>query len=783
MITYSDGTFHLKTNTTSYIFRVTKFGHLESLFYGERLEDESFEALSFKQSAEIGSTVKYDESDPMYSLDTMALDWSGIGKGDYRHSPAEIRMPDGTFVADFTYEGHRIADGNLSPASLPGSYGSSADVKTLEIILSDRVNLVTLLLYYSVYEKTDVITRRTVIKNGHENPLVIRKLMSMMTDLPDRNYTLVTFQGGWIRETHRQDTPVRMGLYVNESTTGSSSNRRNPGFLLAEQGATETRGRVYGFNLVYSGNHYSGIELSDRGLVRVMTGINPHCFEWTLEKGGEFETPEAVMTFSNDGYNGTSGHFHDFVNEHIVRGDWKGKERPILLNTWESNFFDFTERKLMRLAVRAKKLGIELFVLDDGWFGKRDNDKAGLGDYTVNRKKLRSGLSGFSRRINRLGMRFGLWFEPEMVNPDSDLFRAHPEYAVRIPGRTPSLGRNQLVLDLCNPEVRDYIVNSVRGILDSADISYVKWDMNRHMSDMYSACIGNQGEFFHRYILGLYDLLNRIFGDRPGLLLESCSSGGNRFDLGMLCYSPQIWSSDDTDPVERLEIQRGLSYLYPLSTMGAHVSCAPHQQTLRATTLASRFNTASFGCLGYELDLAYLSRLEKKEVREQIAFYKEHRAVLQYGTFYRFDPMKPNKVHWETVSEDKSRAVAGFFQTQVKAAESFDFLPLRGLERDSRYSLRTRPQPIYVKRFGALINFLLPFRIHPEGFLMRLINRFYSLTDCVEEYEGSGAMLETGLKLNNQFEGTGYNPGTRLPGDFGSNLYVLTRLEDTRKAG
>ena len=775
MISNRDNIFRLDTQNTSYLFRVTKFGHLETIHYGEFLMEQSLDAALLKHTAVTGSTVAYESTDPIYSLDTLSLEWSGIGKGDFRHSPCEIRMPDGSFVTDFKYVSHRIVDGCIPMTTLPSSYGDAADCQTLEINLADSPGEITLLMYYTVFPKTDVITRRVVLENHNEKPLVIRSLMSMMIDIPNRNYSLVTFHGGWIKEAHRQDRTLQYGLFVSESTTGASSNRHNPGFLLAEQGSSESYGRVYGFNLVYSGNHYEGIELSNQDLVRVMTGINPHCFEWPLAKGERFESPEAIMTFSDQGYNGMSGHFHDFINEHIVRGDWKGKERPVLLNNWEAHFFSFNQSKLMRLAKRAKRLGVELFVLDDGWFGKRNSDNAGLGDYTVNRKKLSCGLPKFAQKINRLGMQFGLWFEPEMVSPDSDLFRAHPEYAVRVPGREPSQGRNQLVLDLCNPKVRDYIVESVRGILTQADISYVKWDMNRHMSDMYSPCLSNQGEFFHRYMIGLYDILNRIFKDQPQILLESCSSGGNRFDLGMLCYSPQIWSSDDTDPVERLAIQKGLSYLYPLSAIGAHVSSAPHQQTLRPTALSTRFNVASFGCLGYELDLKYLSHMEKREIREQICFYKDHRKTMQFGRFYRLDAQKVNKLHWQTVAKDGQESVAGFFQTQSTAGEGFDYLPLTGLEVNSKYTVRTRPQPLYVKRFGGLINHILPFHIHPDGFLVNLLNKFYTLTDCVEEYECYGDLLLSGIKLNNQFIGSYYNARTRLLGDFGSSLYIIRR--------
>ncbi len=775
MIEQIDKLFRLTTNETSYWFRVTDFGHLEHIHYGERLGAQDPEGLLLKRTALYGSSVVYDPSDPTYCLDNICLEWSGIGRGDYRHSPAEIKMPDGTFTCDFLYKSHRILKGFVEMETLPCSYGEESDCDTLEITMLDESNNVELLLYYTVYAQTDVITRRAVLINRNDKPLVIRRLMSMSLDMPDRGFKLITFDGGWIKEAHKHERALQYGIYVNSSTTGASSNRHNPGFLLAESCAGEQHGRVYGFNLVYSGNHYSAIELSNQDIVRVQTGINPHCFEWTLNKDEKFETPEAVMTFSSGGYNGLSAHFHNFVNNHIVRGDWKGKERPVLINNWEAYFFKFTRGRLLRLARRARRLGIELFVLDDGWFGKRNDDNAGLGDYNVNLKKLPGGMAKLADRIRRYGMGFGLWFEPEMVNEDSDLYRAHPEYAVTTPGKKPTLGRNQLVLDLCNPRVRDYIVESVSKILDEARISYVKWDMNRHISDACSPLLENQGEFFHRYILGLYDMLERIFRPRPHILLESCSSGGNRFDLGMLCYSPQVWSSDDTDPVERLKIQGGLSHLYPLSTMGAHVSEAPHQQTLRSTPITTRFNVACFGCLGYEMDLKYLSRVEKKEIKEQIAFYKAHRKTLQYGRFRRLPALKANKVHWQCTAADGSEAVAGFFQTQAEASEGYDILPLAGFEPHSLYSLRTRPQSLFIKRFGGLVKHILPLSLNPEGLILRMIGRFYRLTDCVESYECRGDMLNSGVRLNNQFIGSYYNELTRLLGDFGSNFYVITR--------
>lgn len=777
MIDYSENVFRLTTQNTSYWFRITPFGHPEHIHYGPRLMEQSPDALVLKRTAAIGSSVCYDPSDPNYCLDNLCLEWSGIGRGDYRHSPAELKMPDGTFTSDFRYRSYRILSGYVPMDSLPSAYGDENDCQTLELMLEDESNQAELLLYYTVYDKANVITRRAVLKNRNKNPLIIRRLMSMMVDLPNLSFRMITFDGGWIKEAHRHDRALEYGLYINSSTTGASSNRHNPGFLLAEKDATDQHGYVYGFNLVYSGNHYGAAELSNHQIIRVLLGINPHCFEWTLKEEERFETPEAVITFSAEGMNGASHNFHDFINNHIVRGDWKNKERPILLNNWEAHFFKFTQGSLLRLARRAVRLGVELFVLDDGWFGKRNSDTAGLGDYTVNRKKLPGGLSHFAKRIRRLGMQFGLWFEPEMVNPDSDLFRVHPEYAVQTPGKKPTLGRNQLVLDLCRPEVRDYIVSSVIRILDETDITYVKWDMNRHISDAFSPSVRDQGEFFHRYILGLYDILNRIFSPRPHILLESCSSGGNRFDLGMLCYSPLIWASDNTDPVERLKIQGGLSYLYPLSAMGAHVSGAPHQQTLRDTPLPTRFNVASFGCLGYELDLKYLSPVERREIKNQIAFYKLHRKTFQFGRFYRLAAQKGNKVHWQCVEQDGSKAIAGFFQTVSYASDSADFLPLTGLKPEARYSLKTFPQSLFIKRFGGLVKHILPFSPDPDGLLLRTANRHYSMTDCIESYEGYGDMFMSGILLNNQFMGTWYNNRTRLLGDFGSNLYFIEEMQ------
>lgn len=769
---HKEASFRLDTDNTSYLFRITRFGHLEHVYYGSLLsKDDKAVTLSQKRSIQVGDSIHYSKDNDVYSLDNMCLEWSDNGRGDYRQSPSEFIMPDGSFVSDFVYDSHEVHDGSLAMNGLPTAYGGN---QTLRITLKDKAFPVYIDLYYSIFARADVITRRAVVRNEGKPPLNIRRIMSMSMDMPDECFQMYTLDGGWIKEANLHKRPVSYGITINSSTTGGSSNKHNPAFMLAEGDANEDYGNVYAFNMIYSGNHYSVVQKNERDYVRVSMGINPHGFQWILGEGEKFETPECVMTYSNQGFNGTSHHMHDFVNEHIVRGAYKKKERPVLLNNWEAHFFDFSESKLLKLAKEAKKLGVELFVLDDGWFGKRDSDYAGLGDYSVNPKKLPGGMKAFADKIKNIGLDFGLWFEPEMVNEDSDLYREHPEYAIKIPNREAVLGRNQLVLDLCQKDVRDYIVKNVSAILDEADISYVKWDMNRHMAEAYSSVLQYQGEFYHRYIMGLYEVLSRIFEARPHILLESCSSGGNRFDLGMLCFSPQIWSSDDTDPIERLKIQTGLSYFYPLSTIGAHVSQSPHQQTLRNTPLATRFHVASFGCLGYELDLKYLTPEERKDVAEQISFYKQYRMIFQYGRFYRIKSYKANKVIWEVVSKDGETALTGFFQTLAQAAESSDKLKVIGL-KEGNYTIRTREQRLYIEGFGGLIKHVMPIELNPDGMIVRLANRHYSMKDCVETYTCSAKALSSGIPLCEQFIGTGYNDKIRMLGDFGSNIYITEK--------
>ena len=772
MITFENNYFKLDTRNSSYIFRITEYGKLENVHYGTKIRKQSYDALLLKNSINLGSCVDYNASS-FLSLDNVLLEYSENGKGDYRHSPIEIILPDGTYVSDFVYNSHEISDKPYNSKSLPTAYGKA---QCLTVTLTDKkfANL-HLELSYTVFEDCDVIVRNTVLVNNGANEIKINKLMSFSLDLPSSYFDIVTLSGSWNKEAHVHSTPVSECIFVNSSTVGASSNRHNPAFMLKAKGADYSHGNVYGFNLIYSGNHYSAIEGSPFGTTRVMSGINPHCFNWVLKTRESFETPQAVLTYSAEGINKMAQNMHSFVNEHIVRGVHKNAERPIVINNWEAMMFKFNKQKIVALADKAKQLGVEMLVLDDGWFGARNSDKAGLGDWVVNTKKLPGGLKALANAINNRGMKFGLWFEPECVNPDSDLYRAHPEWAISVPSREASLGRNQLVLDLTRKDVRDYIVNSVHKILSSANIEYVKWDYNRHISDMYSATLQNQGEFYHKYVLGLYEVLSKIFYElHPNILFESCSSGGNRFDLGMLCYSPQIWTSDDTDPIERLDIQGGMYNFYPPSTISAHVSMSPHSQTLRNTPISTRFNVASFGVLGYELDFAELTPDELRQVKKQIAFYKTHRKTFQYGKFEFVNVDNPYQCSWQI--SGNGEIIAGLFQKHQVSGPYRDRLVIPSARPEKLYSVECYKQKLRIKTFGPLINHISPIRIKADGLLLRTIDKHFSMNDGHEAYQCYGDILNCGINLEMQYEGTGYNEKLRVLGDFGSNLYLIKEI-------
>ncbi len=747
MIFYEDNTFLLKNREIAYMLRIGRYGQVEHLHFGAPVELADAPAMACRPGIGWGGSVLLEDSDSESCLDDLALEWSDYGRGDYRECPLEIGK-----ATNLRYASHRIL-GGIAPmqGALPQARG---ECQTLELVLEQPG--LRLKLYYSLFDTA--LTRRAVVENTGHQAVALQKLMSFCLDIPG-DLRMATFHGSWSSEMRRSDSGINGARTVNDCYTGDSSNRSNPGFMVYESGAGEDHGRVYGFNLIYSGNHYASAARSPQGLNRIMQGINPASFLWELRPGDSFETPESVMTVSDAGFNGMSWRMHRFVNEHIIPAYWRNRPRPVLYNDWEGCMFDFNQQRLLALADGAKKLGCELFVLDDGWFGNRNSDTTSLGDYNVNRKKLPGGLKPLAEKIRKKGMEFGLWFEPESVSPDSDLYRAHPDWALTDEHPT-VLGRHQLLLDLTKPEVRDYIVSSVGGVLDSAPISYVKWDMNRH-----TVAVGAKT---HAFVLGLYEVMTRIFGPRPKLLLENCSSGGNRFDLGMLCYSPQIWCSDNTDPIERLTIQGNLSYLYPQSTFGAHVSAAPHAQTLRHTPLSTRGNVSFFGCLGYELDLKHLLPVEIQQIRQQTAFYKQYRQVFQYGTFRR------TATGWQVSLGGTT--IAGVFHKLVPACPGYERLRVPGLKQKARYRLKTRPQMLRLAPFGGLLKHVAPVAVNPNGALLRKLDSRVSLPDGVEEFTLTGAALTCGILLQPMFRGTGYDSRQRTQGDFGSNLYIIEEL-------
>jgi len=747
MIRYENGVFCLQGEGFSCLLRVNQWGLLEQLYFGPSVEACDWQAFQPEPGIGWGGSVLLETGNNASCMDAMPLAWSGSGRGDYRESPLDIGVS-----TDFRYESHRILEEPIPMESgLPQPSGKG---ESLEITMAQEG--LKLKLYFGIFG--GVLTRRSVLENTGEETVTVHKCMSVLMDLPGE-LNMTTFDGGWIAEMRKHPVPVQENRVVNESTTGASSNRHNPGFLLSEPDATEDAGWVYGFNLIYSGNHYASAQRSLQGFTRVMQGISPDNFSWKLCPGEKLETPEAAMAVSDRGFGGMSKAMHKFILEHIIPSYWQYRERPVLYNDWEGCMFDFNQRKLLNLAKQAKDLGCELFVLDDGWFGKRDDDTSSLGDYSIHKKKLPQGIKGLSERINHLGLEFGLWFEPEAVNPNSDLYRAHPDWALS-DDFAPVTGRNELLLDLTKAEVRDYIVENVTNVLDNANISYVKWDMNRHSIAL--------GEKAHRYILGLYDVLRRIFIPRPNILLESCSSGGNRFDLGMLCFGPQVWCSDNTDPISRLEIQGNLSYLYPQSTFGAHVSASPHAQTLRCTPLTTRGNVSFFGCLGYELDLDHLLPVEQKEIREQIAVYKKYRTVFQFGSFSRL------KNGWQ-VSKGKT-AIAGVFRKFLDAAPPYEQLRLKSLDPGKRYHFRNRAQELRIGQFGSLVKHVAPVNLNPNGVILRTADRHMTMPDGIQELTASGAALMNGVTLLPLFRGTGYHEKQRTLLDFGSEVYIVEEV-------
>ncbi len=791
MITEKNGIFSLETEHTSYLFAVTQTGHLEHFYYGRKIHFRGDAALREKHAFVPGNGIYYDDGHKNFSLEDACLEMSSYGKGDIREPFVEIVYADGSFTSDFLYDSFAVTDTGPESDCLPGSYSEDGQAEHLLVRLKEKVHDLILELHYYVYPACDVITRSARLKNEGENSLVIKRLMSMQLDFPAADYVFTSFTGGWAREMKRTDVRIQAGKHVNASYAGISSSRANPFVMLSKEHTTEDAGECFGLNLIYSGNHYEAAEVSSFGKTRVVCGINPQSFSWELRAGEVFEAPEAVMTFSCQGFGAMSRQMHHFVREHIVRGSWKKKIRPVLLNSWEAAYFNIDERKLLKLARAGKEAGVELFVMDDGWFGERTDDTRSLGDWQVNEKKLPGGLKRLCGKIKALGLDFGIWVEPEMVNVNSRLYEAHPEWAVDIPGREHSEGRNQRLLDLGNPAVQEYIIEEMTKVFSSADISYVKWDMNRIFSDVYSRHLRpeNQGEVFHRYVCGLYRCMRELTQRFPEILFEGCSSGGNRFDLGILCYFPQIWASDNTDALCRAEIQNGYSYGYPLSVVSAHVSSCPNHQTLRVTPLETRFHVAAFGVCGYECNLSEMDKEQFMAVKTQIGLYKKWREVLQFGDFYRgrsfaaqsgdgyhsaIWPGDQNIMEWTCVSSDRKKAVGMLFQKLVVPNDSYACYQAKGLEEETCYHFYNRKLTYNLKAFGGLVNLVSPIHIRQDSLVEAIAAKFVKLDGETEDCLVYGdELMYHGIKLKQAFGSVGYGSETRIFQDFASRMYFM----------
>lgn len=682
--------FKIDTEHVSYVMAVMDDEQfLEHVYFGRRLGDSDLRYL-----------LRYTESPFLPSQATgyrakallyMSHEFPGELTGDHRDGAATIRNADGHTAMQAYYVSHRIYSGKDRLPGLPATFGHADDTMTLEITMEDPILHVRFVLSYSVFADVDAVMRSVRVINDGGTSVRLEKVMSLSLDMDQRDFRLLTLDGTWARERHMNYRDIGYGFQGISSNRGESSHQEHPFVGLVSKSATQTEGEVYGFHLVYSGNFRGQVERDFNDSLRVTLGINPDRFAFVLQPGDCFQAPEGVMVYSCEGLGGMTHTFHDLYRNHLIRGIWKDKKRPILINNWEATYFDFDNEKLLSIAREAKACGIEMFVMDDGWFGKRDLDVSGLGDWTVNENKIRGGLKKLVDEINALGMKFGIWIEPEMVSPDSDLYRAHPDWAIRIPGREPSLYRTQYVLDLSRKEVRDTVYDMIAEVLRSANIEYVKWDMNRTLTDFGSAGLGaeNQDELCHRYVLGLYEMQDRLISDFPNLLLENCSSGGARFDPGMLYYSPQIWCSDDTDAVERLAIQEGTALLYPLSTMGAHVSVTPNHLVGRSTSFETRGNVALSGTFGYELDITKLGEKEKAAIPQQIALYHRYNDLIRRGDYVRIASYRENHLYdcYGVVSKDKTEALITYVQVLKVPEYRSRILRIPGLDPDKEYAV------------------------------------------------------------------------------------------------
>lgn len=694
------GIFHLSNQYFSCILSVMPRGHLGQLYFGAPLTDrEDFTHLCERGHRDM-APVLFD-GDTTFSLEHLKQEYPSFGKGDMRYPAFEIRQENGSTVSDFRYASFQISKGKKPLPGLPAVYTEEeSEAETLEILLRDEGMEAEILLSYSVFRDVPALARSASFHNTGSQTLVLTRAMSLSLDLPDADYEMLQLSGASLRERYPGRTPLREGVQSIHSMRGHSSHQFNPFLALLRPETTERTGEVIGISLIYSGNFLGQVEVDTMGTARIMMGIHPQNFAWPLRKGEVFQTPEAVMVYTKNGLNSMSQAFHRLYRTRLARGIWREKERPILINNWEATYMTFDEEKILSIAKKAKELGIEMMVLDDGWFGHREDDTSSLGDWSVNLEKLPSGIKGLSEKIAEMGMLFGLWIEPEMVSRDSDLFREHPDWVLGdIKGHL-CQGRHQFVLDFSKDEVVDYIGDQLEELLKDSKISFLKWDMNRSISDLFSngADAAEQGCIYHRQILGIYRLYERLIRRYPQILFESCASGGGRFDPGMLYYAPQAWASDNTDACERIKIQYGSSYVYPLSSISSHVSAVPNHQTFRSVPLETRAAVAYFGTFGYELDLNLLSGEEQEQVKKQVAFVKKYRSLIQNGTFYRLkSPFEGSQTDaaWMVVSQDRSVAILAYFRIWQPSNQGYNRIHLEGLDPEACYEISDREYSCY----------------------------------------------------------------------------------------
>ena len=683
-----DRTFTLQTKNTTYQMQVDRYGFLLHLYYGKKTDTCMDYLLTYYDRGFSGNPYDAGE-DRTYSMDTLPQEFPCYGNGDFRSTAFAVENADGSMSCDLRYKSHKIFDGKYNLEGLPAVYASDKEAQTLEILMEDPVTGVKVVLLYGVLPAQDIITRSVSVKNESSGKIYLNKIESASLDFLYGDYELLTFYGRHAMERNVQRVPVVHGTQKIGSVRGTSSHQYNPMMILAEKETTEDKGNCYAMSFVYSGCFQGEVLKDQLNQTRMMLGLQEEAFRYPLETGEMFQAPEVILSYSSEGMNRLSQNLHHCIRQHICRGKYKEEIRPILINSWEAAYFDFTGDTIYELAKAAKEVNIDMLVMDDGWFGKRDDDNSGLGDWFVNEKKLGGTLGNLIKRINDLGVKFGIWIEPEMVSEDSDLYRKHPDWALTVPGRNPVRSRNQLVLDFSRKEVVDAIYDQICKVLDQGNIEYVKWDMNRSLMDVYSSVTRDQGRVLHDYVLGLYDFLERLVQRYPNLLIEGCSGGGGRFDAGMMYYTPQIWCSDNTDAIDRLRIQYGTSFGYPVSVVGSHVSAVPNHQTGRKTPLHTRGVVAMSGTFGYELNLMKLSEEEKQEIREQIAEYKSYAPIIQNGLYYRLsNPTTEEICAWEFVHTDEkeqSKVLLNIVMQVIHGNMTVNYVKLQGLEETAVY--------------------------------------------------------------------------------------------------